>query len=63
MQVTNKQIINQGQDVVVVYTFDTKEEVSIWNNGCFFAYDKNNNYVYDEKANQLYSAITNYELH
>jgi hypothetical protein len=62
MQIIQKQIINKQSDVVVVYTFDTKHEVSIWNNGAFFAYDKKCDYASQEDLIKLFDAISMYEI-
>jgi hypothetical protein len=62
MQIIQKQIINKQSDVVVVYTFDTKHEVSIWNNGSFFAYDKKWDYASQEDLIKLFDAISMYEI-
>jgi hypothetical protein len=61
MNVTQKEIITNKSDVAVVYTFDTKHEVSIWNNGCYFAYDKKGNYASSDEAQNLYKLISVYE--
>lgn len=61
MKVTNKEINTNKSDVVVVYTFDTKHEVSIWNNGTYFIYDKKGNYASTEDSTELFNAISTYE--
>jgi hypothetical protein len=61
MQVTSKQITTNNADVVVTYTFDSKHEVSIWNNGAYFAYDKKNNYATTEESLKLFKSISKFE--
>jgi hypothetical protein len=61
MNVTQKEIITNKSDVAVIYTFDTKHEVSIWNNGVHFTYDKKGNYASTEESTELFKAISVYE--
>ncbi len=61
MQVIKKEVGTSGNDTFATYTFDTKHEYRVYNNGIEFAYTPKGNYTTQVTLRKLCRLASEYE--